>query len=121
MSKEQKQKIRKKLLGHKITKKTRKKISKSLTGHTPWNKGKKLPQMCEEKHPMWKGDNVGYYGLHSWINKKLGKPKKCDICGTEKEIRYEWANISKKYMRCVDDWKRLCVSCHRRYDRRTKN
>lgn len=75
-----------------------------------WNKG--LPFMQDEKHPNWKGDNVGYNALHSWIQKKLGKPSKCDKCKTIKAKRFEWANISGKYMRDLNDWKRLCAKCH---------
>ncbi len=27
-------------------------------------------------HYKWKGDSVGYSGLHLWVTKALGKPKK---------------------------------------------
>ena len=67
----------------------------------------------DEKNPSWKGDEVGYYGLHTWVARKLGKPKKCNRCGTTKAKRYEWANISREYKRDLSDWERLCASCHR--------
>ncbi len=71
----------------------------------------------ETKHPKWKGDKVGYYGVHDWITKHYGQPKKCEKCGLNDENRkYHWANISLNYLRNRTDWKRLCVSCHRLYD-----
>jgi hypothetical protein len=71
----------------------------------------------ETKHPRWKGDKVGYYGVHDWITKHYGQPKKCQECGLDDENRkYHWANISLNYIRDIKDWKRLCVSCHRKYD-----
>lgn len=79
-------------------------------------KGKKRPEFSEDKHPNWKGDNVGYSGMHMWIRKQLGTPKLCAYCGATNKKKYEWANISHKYKRDVKDWRRLCTSCHRRYD-----
>lgn len=79
-------------------------------GHKTWNKG--IPYMQDGNHPNWKGDKVGYNALHSWIQRKLGKPNKCDKCQTEKAKRFEWANISGEYMRNFNDWKRLCSKCH---------
>jgi len=69
------------------------------------------------KNSMWKGDNVGYSALHKWIKKQLFKRKVCQHCGTKKAKRYEWANISKKYKRDLEDWIELCCSCHYKFDR----
>lgn len=96
------------------------------------NSGKKKPQFSEEhkrnlglsrvgkfvgdKSPSWKGDNVGYYGLHQWVYKTLGKPHVCSYCGTKESYRFEWANISGEYKRDIKDWVRLCVKCHRKKD-----
>lgn len=66
-------------------------------------------------HIGWKGDAVGYAGLHKWIGRKLGKPSLCEHCHTT-EGRFEWANKSQEYKRDLDDWLRLCVKCHRNYD-----
>lgn len=65
-------------------------------------------------NPSWKGDNIGYFGLHSWINKQLGKASKCEQCGAVKNV--EWANKSKEYKRDLNDWKALCRSCHHVFD-----
>lgn len=64
----------------------------------------------------WKGDEVGYYGLHKWVQGKLGKPSKCEFCGTTESNRYEWANKSGEYKRDLTDWIRLCKHCHNEYD-----
>jgi hypothetical protein len=51
------------------------------------------------------------------MNTHFGKPKKCDHCGTtDTEKHYDWANVDHKYRRRREDFKRLCRSCHLRYD-----
>jgi len=85
-------------------------------GHEGYWAGKRRPDMTEENHPAWKGDDVGYCAKHDWVEKYLGKPTVCWSCGDEEQERYEWANKSGWYKRDLDDWIRLCVSCHRRYD-----
>lgn len=72
-----------------------------------------------ERASNWKGDKVGYNGLHTWVRKTLGTPKKCEECGTEEAKLYDWANVSRKYRREVTDWKRLCRKCHIIYDRQS--
>jgi hypothetical protein len=85
-------------------------------GHTAWNKGKAGPR--EELSPLWKGDQVGYFGLHEWVRRQKGKPIECEFClRTEEETRMEWANISGKYKREIDDYMALCAKCHRNYDK----
>jgi hypothetical protein len=64
----------------------------------------------------WKGEKVSYVGLHAWIRRKKGTPRKCELCGTIKAKKYEWANIDHKYKRDVNDYFRCCTSCHRTYD-----
>lgn len=81
-----------------------------------WNKGIKLPQLSGEKHWNWKGDKVGYMGLHDWVEKELGKPFYCEHCDATVG-RFEWANKSHEYKRRIDDWIRLCKKCHIAYDR----
>jgi hypothetical protein len=111
-------------------------------GHTSWNKGIKIgivpksafkkghkmseairkkigEAMKEEKHPNWKGDDVGYMVLHEWVRKHLGKPTKCEHCGkdglTSRQIH--WANIGHTYKRNIKDWLRLCAKCHKAFDK----
>ena len=87
------------------------------------NSGKKRPwqEGEDEKSFAWKGDGVGYRGLHIWVGKHLGKPNKCSLCGLDEIPKgmkryFQWANISRKYTRDLSDWIRLCVLCHKRYD-----
>lgn len=69
-----------------------------------------------ENHYAWKGDKIGYYGVHSWIRRISGYPKKCENCGTETAKKFEWSNISGEYRRDINDWKRLCTKCHIAFD-----
>jgi hypothetical protein len=47
---------------------------------------------------------------------RKGKPSKCEHCEREDKKKYEWANIDHKYARKIEDYIRLCTSCHRLYD-----
>lgn len=67
--------------------------------------------------PSWKGKRVGYHGLHKWIASIMGKPERCSMCGTtDPKKKYQWANISGRYLRDVNDFMRVCRSCHAKYD-----
>lgn len=68
-------------------------------------------------HHRWKGDDAGYHALHKWVQSRLGKPNKCQDCFTTTAPKFEWANISGKYMRDLKDWKRLCGVCHHKMDK----
>lgn len=100
----------------------RKRLSECKKGRKPKNhatalaKAHAMPKPSGEENPNWKGDCVGYHGLHSWIRKILGAPKECELCKTTNARRYEWANKSGEYKRDLSDWRRLCVACHRRTD-----
>ena len=86
------------------------------TGKIPWNKGKRCPKTTGEKNPNWKGGDAGYDALHKWVYRHKGKPQKCESCGSSDKGVYHWANKSGKYRRNLNDWKRLCASCHRLED-----
>lgn len=89
----------------------------------PWNKGKKVEQTTGSKNWIWKGDKVGYYGIHHWVKRHKGEAVKCDHCEkfktTPKSI--QWANIDHKYRRNLADFISLCISCHRQYDIKYNN
>ena len=108
---------------------------KSRKGRPAWNKGKPAPWSIGNQHRKgksnpnpykrfaktnhnWKGDKVGYYGLHNWVRRQLGSPNKCEHCGVDnlRPRQYHWANKSRTYLRDVNDWLRLCVKCHKAYD-----
>lgn len=65
---------------------------------------------------MWAGDDAGYQALHLRVEAARGKPAACSRCGKDDPFcRYEWANLTGRY-EDVEDYERMCVSCHRRYD-----
>ena len=74
-----------------------------------------------DKNGNWKGDAVGYSALHRRIESKRGKPKKCEFCKSITSKKYYWANKSGFYKKDLNDWIRLCASCHRIYDNSKKN
>jgi hypothetical protein len=73
-------------------------------------------------HPLWKGQKVGYRGIHYWVRRMLGIPKKCQKCGLKSNIprKIDWANIDHKYRRNIEDYTPLCKSCHKITDRMNK-
>lgn len=75
-------------------------------------------QCTDERHHNWRGDQASYFSIHRWLYARKGHPDRCQDCGaTKEEITIQWANISGQYKRDVDDYKPLCVPCHKRYDR----
>lgn len=92
--------------GKKFSVEYRKKLSQA-------HKGK----MINEKHPLWKGEDAAYRSIHSWVMRHRGQPSLCKKCGTTEAKRFDWANISGTYKRDLDDYVRLCRSCHRKYDK----
>lgn len=68
--------------------------------------------LSAENSPQWVGDDIGYHGVHSWVESKLGKPMLCTQCGTTDSKRFHWHNIPKTYKRDLGDWVRLCPKCH---------
>jgi len=75
------------------------------------------PVMLREKSAVWKGIDASYAAKHLWIVKHYGKASECSKCNGEKAKRFEWANVSGKYLREVEDYIQLCPSCHRRMDK----
>jgi len=60
----------------------------------------------------WKGDNASYVAKHMWVYKHRGKARICEPHPEHNALRFEWANISGKYLRDVNDYIQLCPSCH---------
>lgn len=69
-----------------------------------------------EKNKAWKGNNVGYNGLHQWVRRKLFKRATCEIC--RQAPAFEVANISQQYKRDLSDWEWVCRKCHVAKDKR---
>lgn len=72
-----------------------------------------------ENNPKWKGEEVGYEGLHLFVRSRLLNPGVCSQCG--KNGRLDLANKSGKYSRELSDWLWLCRKCHRAYDKIRRN
>lgn len=92
------------------------------------NKGLKRPDLGArnkvvkvqgERHLLWKGDEVGYVALNTWISRTFGKATKCEFCFSLNHV--QWANKTKHYKRQREDWQQLCASCHKKYDNNIKN
>ncbi len=115
--------------GRKHSQESKEKMSASRLGRPAWNKGLKGFRSGEKRpnvlpkgpdNGSWKGDSVGYRGLHIWVQLVLGKPDTCVLCkkkGTGHAMH--WANISGEYKRLVSDWVRLCPKCHKEFDMET--
>jgi hypothetical protein len=83
---------------------TKQKISETLKGHIPWNKGTL-------------GECGSYKAVHQWVKSILGRPLHCEHCGKDDvKATYHWANKDHQYRLKLDDYMRLCVSCHLKYD-----
>lgn len=104
--------------GKKLSEETKKKISSAMKGKIPSNfkeaqKRAWMTDKREEHSNQWKGDKVGYFGLHTWVQKRLGKANHCERIGcTNKSRKYCWGNISGEYRRDIDDWYQVCNSCN---------
>lgn len=68
----------------------------------------------------WRGSDATYQALHVRVQQARGTPSKCSHCGTESAPRFEWANLTGNYDD-VNDYIRLCVSCHHKMDGHVRN
>ena len=91
---------------------------KGLDHHTEEVKRKLSYSKTDERNPSWKGDSVSLYGLHRWVERKIGRPDKCSLCKTVGKV--DLANISQEYKRDLSDWEWLCRKCHMTKDGRLK-
>ena len=72
------------------------------------------------RNAMWRGGSAGYQAMHLRVAEARGTPSKCEHCGTTDAKRFEWANLSGRYDD-VNDYVRLCVSCHHKMDGHARN
>jgi hypothetical protein len=89
-------------------------FGKTHTDETKEKMRQKKLGMVGDRANRWAGDSVGYYGLHSWVNRELGKALGCSNNPNHISSRYHWANKSGEYRRDVTDWLSLCPSCHKK-------
>ena len=69
---------------------------------------------------FWKGDRVGYKGIHCWLNKKFGRAQKCGNIECDNTSNwFEWClKKGKKYERKRENFINLCRKCHKKYDKK---
>ena len=73
------------------------------------------------KNSSWKGDDAGYQACHVRVIAARGQPSACEECGTiTPDKSYDWANLTGAY-HDIQDYKRLCRSCHWKLDRTIMN
>lgn len=74
-----------------------------------------------EKNHMWKAEGATYSAFHHRVESLRGKPMQCEVCGTsEPNLSYDWANLTGNYPDPTD-YKRMCRSCHWKFDDRIEN
>jgi hypothetical protein len=78
-----------------------------------------VKNQLEDRNPYWKGDDIGYTGLHLWVRSRLQEPKLCHMCNKVPPL--DLANITGIYNRELINWQYLCRSCHVHSDGRINN
>lgn len=79
-----------------------------------------------ENNPNYKGNSIGYIGIHIWLRKTFGYPEKCEACSLiGSKINNKWnivyaKIIGQKYERKRENFICLCNKCHRNYDKDEK-
>lgn len=74
------------------------------------------PKIFGENHGKWKERKASYSAMHQRLKRRIGAPRKCEVCGlSDQKRKYEWANLTGRYDD-PNDYKRMCVPCHRKYD-----
>lgn len=137
MSDESRKKMSEARTGRKFgphTEEHKKKIGDAQRGEKGYWYGKKLKASTKrklsiankngrgEENTNWRGDDITVGGIHLWLNREYGGPKRCD----NKDCKYpqsktkcwDWALIHEyEYKRDRSHFLRLCRSCHVKYDR----
>ena len=113
-------------IGYKQTEEHKRNESLAMKGKVPWVKGKKMGEFRDygtgPNSTNWKGDKVGYSGLHKWVRIHKPIPEKCTKCEEVKSSRkLQASNISGQYKRDLNDWEYLCSKCHVYKDGTVKN
>lgn len=72
-----------------------------------------------ENHYGWKGESASYNSQHHWIRYHRERMNECAECGRS-TVATEWANISGEYRRDLDDYRELCIPCHKAEHKRKR-
>lgn len=85
-----------------------------------WVRKEGLPRrQPHQSHPQRK-DVVTYFSYHDRVRSARGRPRFCEECKSTTAKAYDWANLTGKY-EDIDDYVRLCRSCHVRKDGHWRN
>ena len=83
---------------------------------TAYEEGRKtVISMKGNSNPAWKGKEAGYHAIHKWLYKRKERSNICEFCETV--VNVQFANLSGKYLRDVNDFIELCRRCHYWFDR----
>ena len=94
-------------------------VQRVMTNHDIPRRAQTPRDQSGPANPRWKGSEAQYQALHLRVATMRGTPSRCEQCGTATASRYEWANLTGNYQD-VNDYRRMCVSCHRKYDNQRK-
>ena len=97
--------------------KTKEHIAKVIGNLKPgYGKGMKFPDRAGPNNHLWRGDSVGYYGIHSWLRKEFGKANNCENPGCLKISKiFQWAKLKdKSYSRKRENFWMLCQTITRK-------
>ena len=114
-------------VGRAVSEKTRKKISDANAGRAMRGRGwhvteetrKKMREaQAGENNHNWRGNDIGYWGIHRWLIKTFGKANKCENINCSKLGReIQWALLKgKSHQRKRENYIMLCEKCHKKYD-----
>lgn len=120
--------------GRKLSPKDKERVTKQLRELAKGKIGVARPQSVRDKirkskkgiatvgageiHPLWRGDEVGYSGIHIWLKDNYGKASQCQNINCKSVSKnYDWAKLrGVEYKRNRSNFIQLCKSCHRKYD-----
>ncbi len=102
--------------GRKYSEEHNKKLRETLKGRifTDEWKHKISESKINEKHHMWKGDQVGNRGLHKWVQRHFPKSDTCMLC--RQRPSEDLACITGIYNRELKNWAWFCSKCHCKWD-----
>lgn len=77
-------------------------------------------KVLADNNANWKGADASYSGIHKYIRRHKNVPVGCQCCGklaSDTRLELSRTHTADKSSRNPDDYRFLCVSCHRKYDR----